>query len=402
MTQHHNPPVAILSAVRTAIGTFGGMFREVSAVDLGVTVTQEALRRAAVDPEVLDDVLFGNCLSRTDEINPGRVISLSAGIPSDVPACTIQRQCASGMQAMVFGAQQIQTGEAEVVLAGGIENMSRIPFALYDMRWGKRMWSAQAVDMLTEGLQDPIGHFHMGITAENLAAEFDISRQAQDELALTSQQRAVAAMDAGRFEKEIVPIEKSGRKGKVTVCDTDEHPRRNASLQSLAKLKAVFKKNGTVTAGNASGINDGAAATVLCSLDYAKRHALDPLAYLIDHQVAAVEPERMGYGPVPAVRKLLERRGLNIADIELFELNEAFAAQYLACEKALGLDRNITNVNGSGIALGHPVGATGCRIVVTLIHEMARRGLKRGIASLCVGGGMGKAVLIERPEKQAQ
>jgi acetyl-CoA C-acetyltransferase len=292
--------------------------------------------------------------------------------------------------------QQIQTGESEVVLAGGVENMSRVPYAVYDMRWGKRMWNATMTDMLTEGLEDPLGHYHMGVTAENLAEEFDISRQEQDELALTSQTRAIAAIDEGRFKEEIVPVEIPQRKGDPKVIDTDEHPRRGTTLESLAKLKAVFKKGGTVTAGNASGINDGGAAMVVASAEWAKEKGLSPLARIVDHQVAAVEPERMGFGPVPAVRKLLERTGRSLSDIGLVELNEAFAAQYLACEKALELDRSITNVNGSGIALGHPVGATGCRIMVTLLHEMQRRDLKVGLATLCVGGGMGKATLIER------
>jgi acetyl-CoA C-acetyltransferase len=275
--------------------------------------------------------------------------------------------------------------------------MSRVPYALYDMRWGKRMWNGNATDMLTEGLEDPLGHFHMGVTAENLAAEFKISREEQDELALTSQRRAIAAIDEGKFKEEIVPFEIPQKKGEPKVLATDEHPRRDATVDSLAKLKPVFKKDGTVTAGNASGINDGAAAMILASGKWAKERGLEPLARIVDHQVAAVEPERMGFGPVPAVRALLKRGARRLTDIQLIEVNEAFAAQYLACEKALELDRSITNVNGSGIALGHPVGATGCRIMVTLLHEMKRRGLKLGLATLCVGGGMGKATLIERP-----
>jgi len=259
------------------------------------------------------------------------------------------------------------------------------------------MWDGKATDMLTEGLNDPIGHFHMGITAENLAEEFHLTREEQDELALTSQNRAIAAIDEGRFKDEIVPVVKKGRKGEEIALDQDEHPRRGTTMEKLAKLKPAFRKDGTVTAGNASGINDGAAATVLASERFAEKHGMKPLAYIVGHQVAGVEPERMGYGPVPAIRKLLERQKLSISDIELIELNEAFAAQYLACEKSLGLDRSITNVNGSGIALGHPVGATGCRIVVTLLHEMQHRNLHRGIAALCVGGGMGKAMMIERP-----
>jgi len=387
--------VVILSAVRTAIGTYGGMYKNVPAVDLGVTAVKEAVAQAKVDAGDLDDVIIGNCMMRTDEINPARCVMLKAGIPHSTPAFTVQRQCASGMQAVISGMQQIQTGESEVVLAGGIENMSRLPYAVYDMRWGKRMWNATMTDMLTEGLEDPIGHYHMGVTAENLAEEFDISREAQDELAYTSQSRAIAAIDDGAFKDEIVPVEVPQRKGDPKVFDTDEHPRREATLESLAKLKAVFKKGGSVTAGNASGINDGAAAMVVASREWAEAKGLTPLARIVDHQVAAVEPERMGFGPVPAVRKLLERTGKSLSDIGLIELNEAFAAQYLACEKALELDRSITNVHGSGVALGHPVGATGCRIMVTLLHEMRRRKVDLGLATLCVGGGMGKATLLE-------
>jgi acetyl-CoA C-acetyltransferase len=274
--------------------------------------------------------------------------------------------------------------------------MTRVPYCLKDYRFGGRMWNGEITDMLTEGLTDPIDHFHMGITAENLAAEFGITRQDQDELALTSQRRAVAAIDAGRFKEEIVPVEVVVKKGKPPkICETDEHPRRDASMESLAALRPAFKPDGTVTAGNASGINDGAAFAVLASEAWVKRNGRKPLAWLIDHQVAAVEPERMGFGPVPAVKALLKRRGLTLQDLDLVEVNEAFAAQYLACERALELDREVTNVNGSGIALGHPVGATGTRIVVTLIHELRRQGKHRGLATLCVGGGMGKAVLVE-------
>ncbi len=390
-------PVAILSAVRTAIGTFGGMFKNVPANELGVVTAREAIARSGVEPGQLGDVMVGHCMMRSDEINIARVISLKADVPVHVPAFTIQRQCASGMQALVSGCQQIWLGEHEVVLAGGVENMTRVPYVIKDHRWGGRMWNGEITDSLTEGLTDPIGGFHMGITAENLAAEFDISREAQDELAYTSQTRAVAAIDAGRFKDEIVPVEVPTKRGKPPkVCDTDEHPRRDATLEGLAKLRPAFKKDGTVTAGNASGINDGAAFMVLASAQFVERTGATPLAWIVDHQVAAVEPERMGFGPVPAVRNLLERRKMSLDDIGLIELNEAFAAQYLACEKNLELNREITNVNGSGIALGHPVGATGCRITVSLVHEMRRRGVDLGIATLCVGGGMGKAVLVKR------
>ncbi|MFH2007895.1 MAG: acetyl-CoA C-acetyltransferase [bacterium] len=391
-------PVAILGAARTAIGTFGGMFKTVPANQLGVAAARAALERSGVEAAELGDVIVGHCMMRSDEINIARVISLNAGIPIEVPAWTVQRQCASGMQAVVSGMQQIWTGEHEVVLAGGVENMSRVPYVLKDYRTGGRMGNGEVVDMLTEALTDPLGGYHMGVTAENLAAEFGITREEQDELAYTSQTRAVAAIDEGRFVDEIAAVEVGGKRGQPpTVCDTDEHPRRGVSLEALAKLRPAFKKDGTVTAGNASGINDGAAMMVVAGADYVERTGKTPLAWIVDHQVAAVEPERMGFGPVPAVRKLLDRNGLALGDIDLIEVNEAFAAQYLACEKALELDRERTNVNGSGIALGHPVGATGCRITITLVHEMRRRGAKRGIATLCVGGGMGKALLIELP-----
>jgi len=387
--------VVIVSGCRTAIGTFGGMFKDVPAVELGATVLSEAIRRAGIEPGQVDQVIYGCCMMRSDELNVTRTVLLRAGLPFTVPGMTIQRQCASGMQAIVCGFQQIQLGESEIVAVGGVENMSRIPYVIYDMRWGARLFSKEATDFLTHGLEDPIHHIHMGITAENLAEKHDISREAQDELAYTSQTRAVAAIREGRFKDEIVPVEVKGRKGKVTVCDTDEHPRADTTPEILAKLTPAFKKNGTVTAGNSSGINDGAACLIIMSAEKAASLGLKPLARIVDHQVAAVEPELMGYGPVPAVKKLLERRRMKLGDIQLIEVNEAFAAQYLACEKLLGLNREITNVNGSGIALGHPVGATGARITITLLYEMRRRGLKTGLATLCVGGGMGKALLIE-------
>jgi acetyl-CoA C-acetyltransferase len=388
--------VVIVGAARTPIGDFGGMFKDISSCDLGVVAVKEALKRAGVeDYSIIDDVILGQCFMRNDEINIGRTVLLKAGIPFTTPGMTVQRQCASGMQAIVFGMQQIQTGEHEVVVAGGTESMSRIPYVLYEMRWGARNRDVACVDSLFQGLTDPLGGFLMGITAENLAAEFGISREDQDELALTSQNRAVAAIKEGRFKDEIVPVPVPQRKGDPIMCDTDEHPRDGLSMEKLGKLKPAFKKDGTVTAANASGINDGAAAVVLMSAKRAEKEGLKPLARIVDHAVAGVEPERMGYGPVPAINKLLKKTGMSLDDIQLFEVNEAFAAQYLACEKGLGLNRDITNVNGSGVALGHPVGCTGARVTTSLIYEMKRRGLKNGIASLCVGGGMGKAVLIE-------
>jgi acetyl-CoA C-acetyltransferase len=388
--------VVVVAGARTAIGTFGGGLKDVPSVTLGVVVAREAIRRAGIDPGEIDDVLFASCLMRSDEINPSRCISLQAGIPHHVPAATIQRQCASGIQSVVFGAMEIQTGCAKIVLAGGVESMSRVPFALKDYRWGGRLWDGVVTDMLTEGLTDPLLKIHMGITAENVAKKCGISREEQDVLAYTSHRRAIAAIDAGRFKGEIVPVEVPSRKGPPVRFEVDESPRRDTTVEGLARLKPAFDKNGTVTAGNSSSINDAGAAVVIMARSLAEKRGIPWLGRIVDHQVAGVDPAYMGLGPVPAVRKLLERRGLTLKDIDLVELNEAFAAQYLGCEKELGLDRERTNVNGSGIALGHPVGATGTRLILTLLEEMKLRQVRRGLATLCVGGGMGKAVLLER------
>ncbi len=388
--------VVLVSAVRTAIGDYGGMFKDVSACDLGIVAVRAALQKAGIGPDEPEDVIVGNCMMRPDEINIARVISLRAGIPETVPAVTIQRQCASSMQALVFAAQKIWCGEAECVLVAGVEAMSNVPYVLYDMRWGKRMRHAQVIDGLWQGLEDPIHHIMMGITAENLAEKYGITRAEQDELALTSHQRAAAAQKSGRFEGEIVPVELPQRGKPPKVCVVDEHPRADLTLADLSKAKPAFKDGGTVTAGNASAINDAAAAAVLMSGERAAALGLKPLARIVSHAVAGVDPLLMGWGPVPASEKALQRAGLALSDIGLVELNEAFAAQYIACERGLGLDRAITNVNGSGIGLGHPVGATGLRIVGALAHEMQRRSVRYGLATLCVGGGMGKAVILER------
>ncbi|MCC6157192.1 MAG: acetyl-CoA C-acetyltransferase [Deltaproteobacteria bacterium] len=385
----------IVGAARTPIGSFGKSLKDVSATDLGVVAVKAAIQRAGVDAKDLDDVLIGNCMMRTDEINTARCIALKAGIPHTTPAATIQRQCSSSMQALVFATQQIGMGDADMVLVGGVENMSRVPYALYDMRWGARMADVKAVDMLVEGLNDPLGHFHMGVTAENLAEKYGFTREAQDEVAYTSHSRALAAIDSGAFADEIVPVPIPQRKGDPVMFTTDEHPRREVSRESLAKLPAVFKKGGTVTAGNASGLNDGASAAIVVAADKAKALGLKPLARVIAHGLAGVEPELMGYGPVPAMTKALAKAKMNLKDLQLIECNEAFAAQYLSVEHLLGLDRAITNVNGSGIALGHPVGCTGLRIVISLIYAMRKRNLSVGAATLCVGGGMGLATIVE-------
>ena len=388
--------VVIVSMARTAIGSFGGSLKDTKATTLGVTAVKEAIKRSGLeDLSLIDDVLMGNCMMRTDEINVARCIGLQSGIPFTTPAATIQRQCSSGMQAVVFGAQKIWLEEDEIVVAGGVEWMSGVPYVLYNMRWGARQFDVKATDALFEGLTDPLQGMLMGITAENLAEKYNITREEQDELALLSQTRALAAIDNGWFKDEIVPVEIKQRKGDPIIFDTDEHPRRAATQESLAKLRPAFKKDGTVTAGNSSGLNDGAAAMVLMSADKAKELGLKPLAKIVAHTVAGVEPELMGYGPVPAINKLLKKTGLTKADIDLFEINEAFAAQYLACEKLLELDRENTNIVGSGIALGHPVGATGARLMISMIHQLKRLGKQRGISSLCVGGGMGKAILVE-------
>ena len=391
-----NKDVVIVSGVRTPVGDFGGSLKDVSATDLGVVAVKEAIARSGVAPEQLGDVLVGNCFMRTDEINIARCIALKAGIPNEVPAATIQRQCSSSMQALVFAGQQIRLGENDAVLVGGVESMSNVPYVLKNMRWGARMRHMEATDALWEGLTDPLHGIHMGVTAENLAEKYQISREEQDEVAALSHERAAAARDSGRIDNDVVTVPVPQRRGDPQMVTADEHPRAGTTVEQLGRLKPVFKKGGTVTAGNASGLNDGASAAVVTSADFAKANGLKPLARIVSHAVAAVDPLYMGYGPVPATRKALERAGLALADIDLFEVNEAFAAQYLACEKALELDREKVNVNGSGISIGHPVGATGLRIVVSLIGEMFRRSSRYGLATLCVGGGMGLTVIVER------
>ena len=388
--------VWIISGCRTPIGSFGGSLKDVMAADLGKLAVEEAIKRAGIDKGEIEDVLVGNCMSRSDEINIARCISLKAGIPFTVPAATIQRQCSSSMQALVFGAQQIMTGENECVLIAGVESMSNVGYMLKGARWGQRLMHGEMTDMLWEGLTDPIHKILMGVTAENLAEKYNITRAEQDELAFTSHHRAEDAWKAGRYNEEVIPVPVPQRKGPPKIFAQDEHIRRNLVMDDLTKLQPGFKKGGTVTAGNSSGINDGASAAVIMSAEKAKKLGKVPLAKIVSYAAAGVEPELMGYGPVPAVKKAVERAGLKLKDIELFEVNEAFAAQYLACEKLLGLDRAITNVNGSGIALGHPVGATGLRLVLSLAFEMKRRGVKYGCGTLCVGGGMGKAVVIKR------
>lgn len=393
-----NKEVVIISGCRTPIGDFGGALKDVRAYKLASIVMKEAIKRAGIKPGMMDDVILGDCIQCNDEANTARTAALEAGIPVEVPAVTLQRQCASGMQAIVFASQQILCGDSDFVLAGGVESMSNAPYTLKKARWGARLqhqeMSDAMWDLLYSGSKFFGEGFIMGQTAENLAQKYNISREEQDKLALESQHKAVAAIDAGKFNDEIIPVPVPGKKGE-TLFTTDEHPRRGLTIEDLAKLKPTFKKDGTVTPGNASGLNDGAAALVITSLAKANEIGAKPMARIAANAVVGVEPHLMGYGPVPAINKLLKKTGMKLNDIDLFELNEAFAAQYIACEMGLGLDRSRVNVNGSGVGLGHPVGCTGARITISLINEMKRRKSKYGIASLCVGGGMGIAVLIE-------
>ncbi|MED1916973.1 acetyl-CoA C-acetyltransferase [Bacillus thuringiensis] len=387
--------VVIAAAGRTPIGTFGGVLKDVSARKLAETVIRGVMARSGLEASQIDEVILGNCIQRTDEPNIARVTALDAGLGKEVTGFTIQRQCASGMQAIASGASQILLGDSEIVLAGGVESMSNAPYVLKNARWGKRLTHGEMTDAMWELLTDPHHQILMGETAERLVDRYGITREESDEIALRSQQNAIRAIDSGMFAEEIIGVPIKKRSEEVVVTE-DEFPRRGVTLESLAKLRPSFRDNGTVTPGNASGLNDGASAAVLMKEGKARELGIEPLGRIVSWAVAGVEPDLMGYGPVPAVKRALAKAGLTLADIELIEVNEAFAAQYLAVEKLLELPREITNVNGSGIALGHPVGSTGCRIVVTLLHEMKRRQLKRGLAALCVGGGMGMAMVVER------
>jgi acetyl-CoA C-acetyltransferase len=395
--------VVIVGAKRTAIGSFGGAFKDVSAVELGSVAAKAALAQAGVRPEEVDEAIVGCILQAGLGQGVGRQVAIKAGIPVEKPAYAVNKLCGSGMKAVVLGAQAIMLGDAEVVLAGGVENMSQAPYLVPSGRYGARMGDAQLVDsMIKDALMDVFNNYHMGITAENLADEWSITREQMDAFAASSQQKCEAAMAAGKFKAEIAPVVIPQRKGEPVIVETDEFPRKGVTAEGLAKLKPAFRQDGRVTAANSSGINDGAAFLVLTSAEYAKQHGLKVLAKLVSYGSAGVDPSVMGFGPVPAIGKALTKLGWNLKDIELVELNEAFAAQSLAVMKGLekefgGVDPAIVNVNGGAIALGHPVGASGARIIVTLLSEMERRGNRKGLASLCIGGGMGIAVLIERP-----
>ena len=389
--------VVIVAAVRTPIGSFGGSLKDISAVDLGSLVIKDAIERAGLEPEQVDEVIMGNVLGAGLGQNVARQMSVHAGVPVTVPAFTINKVCGSGLKAVQLAAQAVLCGDAEVVVAGGAENMSQAPYILPNQRWGSRMGNATVVDtMLRDGLTDGFEDYHMGITAENVAEQYGITREDQDSFALQSQKRAVAAVESGRFKEEIIPVEIPQRRGEPLVFDTDEFPRKDVSLEGLSKLRPAFQKDGSVTAGNSSGINDGAAAVVVMSAEKAKELGVPVLATIKSYASAGLDPKVMGCGPIYASRKALEKAGLTVADLDLVESNEAFAAQACAVAKELNLDLEKVNVNGGAISLGHPIGASGCRILVTLLHEMQKRDAKRGLATLCIGGGMGTALIVER------
>lgn len=387
--------VFILSAVRTPIGKFGGSLASLTAADMGVVAAQAALERAGVKPEQVQETIFGNARQAGGGPNPARQVSVRTGVPQEVPAYTVNMACASGMKSIALGCQEIANGNLECVLAGGTESMSRLPYYLDGARWGYRLGNADLVDgMYRDGFFCPLAKMVMGETAEVLAEQYKISREEQDEFALCSQTRAAAAVNSGRLRDEIVPVKIETKKG-MQVFDRDEHLFADASLEKMAKLSPVFSKTGTITAGNSSGITDGAAALVLAGESFVKRNNLRPLARIMAATSAGVDPRTMGIGPVPAMRKLKDKTGLGVNDFEVIELNEAFAAQVLACDRELHFDRSRLNVNGGAIALGHPIGCTGARITVTLLHEMLKRKARLGAATLCVSGGMGMALALE-------
>jgi acetyl-CoA C-acetyltransferase len=389
--------VVIVAATRTAIGSFQGSLANVSAVDLGAAVIRQLLAQTGLDPAQVDEVIMGQVLTAGAGQNPARQAAIKAGLPFAVPAMTLNKVCGSGLKALHLGAQAIRCGDAEVIIAGGQENMSLANYVMPGARTGLRMGHAQIVDtMISDGLWDAFNDFHMGITAENLAEKYSLSREQQDAFAAASQQKAVAAIESGRFADEITPILIPQRKGDPLSFATDEQPRAGTTAESLGKLKAAFKKDGSVTAGNASSLNDGAAAVILMSAEKAKALGLPVLAKIAAYANAGVDPAIMGIGPVSATRRCLDKAGWNIDQLELVEANEAFAAQSLAVAKDLEWDLDKVNVNGGAIALGHPIGASGCRVLVTLLHEMIKRDAKKGLATLCIGGGQGVALALER------
>ncbi len=389
--------IYLLGLCRTAVGNFGGTLKDLPAAKLGEIVIREALVRSGVDATQVDEVFFGNVLGAGLGQNPARQAAIGAGIPVEAPATSINKVCGSGLHTVALAFRSIMAGDAECVIAGGMESMSRSQYISDTNRWGARMGDSKMIDgMIKDGLWDAFNNYHMGITAENVAEKYGITREMQDEVAVRSQQRACEAVEAGRFKDEIVAVTIPQRKGDPIVFDTDEYPRKGASMEGMAKLKPAFKKEGgTVTAGNASGINDGAAAIVVCSGEFVKKHGLKPMLKVVSTGSVGVDPTIMGMGPVPSVKKALEKAGLTVDQIDLFELNEAFGAQAAAVSQELGVPAEKVNVNGGAIAIGHPIGASGARILVTLAHEMKKRGAKYGVASLCIGGGMGEALCVE-------
>lgn len=389
--------VVIVEAARTPIGSRGGAFKNVSAVDLGVAVVKGAMERAKLNPGDVDELIFGNILSAGLGQNVARQVAIYSGIPKEVPSFALNKLCGSGLKAVALAAQAIMVGDADVIIAGGTESMSNAAHVIEDARWGKRMGDMKVVDtMLKDGLIDAFNDYHMGITAENINDKYGFTREEQDKFAATSQNRAEEAIKAGRFKDEIIPVEVPQRRGDPVVVDTDEYPRFGTTFEKLQSMRPAFKKDGSVTAGNASGINDGAAALILMSKEKAEELGMTPLVTLTAYASAGVSPTIMGCGPIPATQKVLKKAGLTVEDLDLIEANEAFAAQSLSVVKDLDLNTDIVNVNGGAIALGHPIGASGARILVTLIHEMLKRDSKKGLATLCIGGGMGIAVTVER------
>ncbi|CAM3859825.1 Acetyl-CoA acetyltransferase [Pseudomonas reidholzensis] len=389
--------VVIVAATRTAIGSFQGALASVPAVDLGAAVIKRLLEQTGLDPAQVDEVILGQVLTAGAGQNPARQAAVKAGLPFAVPALTLNKVCGSGLKALHLATQAIRCGDAEVVIAGGQENMSLAPYVMPSARTGQRMGHGQLIDsMISDGLWDAFNDYHMGITAENLVDTFDISREQQDAFAAASQRKAVAAIEVGRFKEEITPIVLPQKKGEPTIVDRDEQPRPETTAESLAKLRPAFKKDGSVTAGNASSLNDGAAAVLLMSATKAKALGLPVLARIAAYASAGVDPAIMGIGPVSATQRCLEKAGWQLADLDLIEANEAFAAQALAVGKSLEWDAERVNVNGGAIALGHPIGASGCRVLVTLLHEMIKRDAHKGLATLCIGGGQGVALAIER------
>ena len=389
--------VVIASAARTPIGSFGGTLKNTTAVTLGKTVVEEAVKRAGIKPEQVDELVFGCVLQAGLGQNVARQVSLAAGLPKETPAMTINKVCGSGLRSVGLAAQIIKAGDADIVIAGGTESMSLAPYAVPSARWGARMFDAKMVDvMVNDGLWDAFNQYHMGITAENVAEQWGITREELDEFSLKSQQKAEAAIKEGKFKDEIVPVVIPQKKGDPIVFDTDEYPKFGASLEKMAKLKPAFKKDGVVTAANASGINDSAAALVVMSAEKAAELGIEPLCKIVSYASAGVDPSIMGVGPIPASKKALDKAGLTVDDIDLFEANEAFAAQSVAVGRELQIPEEKLNVNGGAIALGHPIGASGARILITLLYEMEKRGLRYGLATLCIGGGQGTTVVVER------